>query len=101
MLDPRHKEGGPATTTRPPQQVAPTSTTAEIVPEGADRQRIGDLVMTWVGIAMDTVDAMVADAQAKVDALPEYRTLMALIGELTVRMIWLETEVQQLKGERR
>jgi hypothetical protein len=94
MLDPRHKEGGPATTTRPPQQVAPTSTTAEIVPEGADRQRIGDLVMTWV-------DAMVADAQAKVDALPEYRTLMALIGELTVRMIWLETEVQQLKGERR
>jgi hypothetical protein len=57
--------------------------------------------MTWVGIVMDTVDAMVADAQAKVDALPEYRTLMLLIGELTVRMVWLETEVQRLKGERR
>jgi hypothetical protein len=59
---------------------------------------VGDLLTTWVGIVMDTVDAMVADAQAKVDALPEYRTLMLLIGELTVRAVWLETEVQQLKA---
>ena len=96
MLDPLHKEGGPATTTRPPQQVAPASTTTEIVPDGADPQRIGDLLTTWVGIQMDTIDAMVADAQAKVDAMTDYRTLMLLIGELTVRMVWLETEVQRL-----
>jgi hypothetical protein len=59
---------------------------------------VGDLLTTWVGIQMDTVDAMVADAQAKVDAIPDYRTLMLLIGELTVRMVWLETEIQRLKG---
>jgi hypothetical protein len=59
---------------------------------------VGDLLTTWVGIQMDTVDAMVADGQAKVDALPEYRTLMLLIGELTVRAVWLETEIQQLKA---
>jgi hypothetical protein len=58
----------------------------------------GDLLTTWVGIQMDTIDAMVADAQAKVDAIPEYRTLMLLIGELTVRAVWLETEVQHLKA---
>jgi hypothetical protein len=62
---------------------------------------VGDLLTTWVGIVMDTVDAMVADGQAKVDALPDYRTLMLLIGEMTVRLVWLETEVQRLKGERR
>jgi hypothetical protein len=62
---------------------------------------VGDLLTTWVGIQMDTIDAMVADAQAKVDAIPDYRTLMLLIGELTVRTVWLETEIQRLKGERR
>jgi hypothetical protein len=61
---------------------------------------VGELLTTWVGIQMDTVDAMVADAQAKVDAIPDYRTLMLLIGELTVRTVWLETEIQRLKGER-
>ena len=103
MLDPpRKRTAGPDTTPTPPAlQAPPPGSTTEIVPEGADPQRIGDLVMTWVGIVMDTVDTMVADAQAKVDALPEYRTLMLLIGELTVRMVWLETEVQRLKGERR
>lgn len=103
MPDPSLKRpAGPDTTPTPPAlQAPPPGSTSEIVPEGADPQRIGDLVMTWVGIVMDTVDAMVADAQAKVDALPEYRTLMLLIGELTVRMVWLETEVQRLKGERR
>jgi hypothetical protein len=59
---------------------------------------VGDLLTTWVGIQMDTIDAMVADAQAKVDAIPDYRTLMLLIGELTVRTVWLETEIQRLKG---
>ena len=62
---------------------------------------VGDLLTTWVGIQMDTVDSMVADAQSKVDAIRDYRTLMLLIGELTVRAVWLETEIQRLKGERR
>jgi hypothetical protein len=60
----------------------------------------GDLLTTWAGIQMDTIDAMVADAQAKVDAIPDYRTLVLLIGELTVRTVWLETEIQRLKGGR-
>jgi hypothetical protein len=103
MLDPSpERTTGPDTTPTPSAlQAPPPGSTTEMVPEGADPQRVGDLLTTWVGIVMDTVDAMVADAQAKVDALPEYRTLMLLIGELTVRMVWLETEVERLKGERR
>jgi uncharacterized small protein (DUF1192 family) len=60
---------------------------------------VGDLLTVWVGIQMDTVDSLVADAQAKVDALPDYRTLMMLVGELTVRSAWLETEVASLRAE--
>ena len=61
----------------------------------------GDLLTTWAGIQMDTIDSMVADAQAKVDALPDLRSLWLLFGELVVRVHWLETEVERLKGGRR
>jgi hypothetical protein len=59
---------------------------------------VGDLLTSWVGIQMDTVDAMVADGQAKVDALPGLRHLWLLFGELVVRLNAVELEVQRLKG---
>jgi hypothetical protein len=60
----------------------------------------GDLLTTWVGIQMDTIDAMVADGQAKVDALPDLRHLWLLFGELVVRLHAVELEVAQLKRGR-
>jgi hypothetical protein len=68
---------------------------------GHNATDVGDLLTTWVGIQMDRIDDMVASATAKVDALPDYRTLMMLIGELTVQQAWLESEVRRLKGGRR
>jgi hypothetical protein len=62
---------------------------------------IGDLLTTWVGIQMDTIDAMVADGQAKVDAMPDLRHLWLLFGELVVRLHAVELEVAQLKRGRR
>jgi hypothetical protein len=59
---------------------------------------VGDLLTTWVGIQMDTIDAMVADAQAKVDALPDYHILCLLIGELVVQQAWMHEEIKRLKG---
>lgn len=96
---PRKRTTGPDTTPTPSvEQAPPPGSTSLSIPDEADPGRIGDLLTTWVGIQMDTIDAMVADAQAKVDAIPDYRTLMLLIGELTVRAAWLEAEVQQLKA---
>jgi uncharacterized small protein (DUF1192 family) len=77
-------------------QKVPTSVTDPANSVACD---VGDLLASWVEIQMDTVDAMVADAQAKVDALPDYRTLMMLVGELTVRSAWLESEVASLRAE--
>lgn len=90
---PPNERGGPAT--GPPQQVPPTSVTNGIVTD------VGDLLVTWVGIQMDTVDALVADGTAKVDAIPDLRALWALFGELVIRVTCLEREVAALRGGRR
>lgn len=58
---------------------------------------VGDLLNTWVGIRMAEVDQTVAEAKAKVAAIPDYHTLMLLVGEMTVRLHWLEVQVDQLK----
>jgi uncharacterized small protein (DUF1192 family) len=73
-----------------------------ITPAGdaGDPRAVGELLNTWLSIQMDTVDSLVADAHAKVNAILDYHTLMLLIGELTVRAAWLETEVTRLRAER-
>jgi hypothetical protein len=58
------------------------------------------LLVTWVGVQMDTIDALVADATVKVDALPDLRALWALFGELVIRVTCLEREVAALRGGR-
>jgi hypothetical protein len=88
---------------RAPQQQpgpAPTTTTA-MLPDQDDPRRIGELLATWVGVQLEAIDAMVAEGQAKVAALPNLRDLWALFGELVVRVHFLESEVERLKGERR
>ena len=99
MPDPLHKEGGPATTTRPPQ--VPTPSTTESLPDGADPRRLGELWNTWLGIQLDTIDSLTADAAAKVAAIPDLHQLWFLLGELTVRLHCAELEIADLKRGRR
>ena len=66
-----------------------------------DPRRIGELLNEWLAIQMDTVESLTAEAAAKVEAIPDLHTLMVLIGELVVRLHWLESEVQRLKEGRR
>lgn len=100
MADPLHNEGGPATTARPPQEVAPPSTTTESLPDGADPRRLGELWNDWLGIQLDTIDSLTADAAAKVAAIPDLHQLWFLIGELTVRLHCVELELAELKRGR-
>lgn len=62
---------------------------------------VGDLLVTWVGIQMDTIDSMVADAQAKLATIPERGVLLSLLGELVIRVRAVELEIADLKGGRR
>ena len=96
---PDNKQDGPSATKRPPQVVPPG--TVAILPDQGDPRRIGDLLATWVGIQMEAVDALVAEGESKVAALPNLRDLWALFGELVVRVHFLESEVERLTGERR
>jgi hypothetical protein len=90
----RPREAGPAPTI--------TATNGPvIVPDQGDPRRIGELLGDWLGIQLDKVDALVDEADAKVAALPNLRDLWALFGELVVRVHFLESEVERLKGERR
>jgi hypothetical protein len=75
----------------PPEQVDATLRTA-----AADA---GALLQTWIGIRMEEVDAQVAEAKAKVDAIPKYDVLAYIVGEQFILIRALETEVAQLRGE--
>jgi hypothetical protein len=61
---------------------------------------VGELLATWVGIRMEEVDDLVDEARRRVDDLPDYRTLMALMGEQFVLLRALELEVADLKRGR-
>jgi hypothetical protein len=87
---PRSEQPGPSPTT-----------TATMLPDQGDPRRIGELLGDWLAIRMEEVDALVDEADAKVAALPNLRNLWALFGELVVRLHFLESEVERLKGERR
>jgi hypothetical protein len=86
----------------PLQQPGPTpTTTATMLPDQGDPRRIGELLGDWLAVRMAEVDALVDEADAKVAALPNLHDLWALFGELVVRVHFLESEVERLKGERR
>jgi hypothetical protein len=72
-----------------------------MIADQGDPRRIGELLSCWLDIRLDEVDALVAEGQSKVDALPNLRNLWSLFGELVVRVHFLESEVERLKGERR
>ncbi len=62
-----------------------------------DRHAVGELLSTWLGIRMDEIDDQVAEARARVDAIPDQRALWLLAGELTVRLLAVEQEIAELK----
>ena len=83
---------------------APTTTATygpPMIADQGDPQRIGELLSCWLAIRMDEVDALVDEARSRVDAVPNLRNLWALFGELVVRVHFLESEVERLKGQRR
>ena len=95
------KQTGPDIAPAPPLQMPPPSSTRERIPDGADPRRLGELWNDWLGIQLDTIDSLTADAAAKVDSLPDLQHLWLLFGEVVVRLHAVELEVQRLKGGQR
>jgi len=62
-----------------------------------DRHAVGELLSTWLGIRMDEIDDQVAEARARVDAIPDQRALWLLAGELTVRLLVVEQDLAELR----
>jgi hypothetical protein len=74
----------------------PTTTTA-ILPDQGDPRRIGELLGGWLAIQMDRIDALVAEAESKVAAIPDQRVMWSLTGEVIVLLRSLELEVAELR----
>ena len=66
-----------------------------------DRHAVGELLSTWLGIRMDEVDDLVAEARSKVEALPDLRTLWLLAGEILVRLAAVEHELAEVRKAKR
>jgi hypothetical protein len=67
--------------------------------DGGDPRAVGDLLGTWLGVKLDQVDALVDDARSKVAAIPQWRVIAQLVGELVISQHALEAEVGQLRAE--
>jgi hypothetical protein len=93
------KRDGPPTTERPPQQVPPG--TALSLPHPGDARRVGEVVAAWLDVRMGEVDALVAEARSRVEAIPDLRTLWLLAGEILVRLAAVEHELAELRKARR
>jgi hypothetical protein len=96
----RQERTGPPATERPARSGTANQHHEEPTAEG-DPRRIGELLGDWLAIQMDTVDAITADAAAKVAEIPDLHQLWFLLGELTVRLHCVELEVADLKRGRR
>ena len=66
-----------------------------------DRHAVGELLSTWLGIRMDEIDDQVAEARARVAALPDLRSLWLLAGEILVRLAAVEHELAELRKAKR
>jgi hypothetical protein len=62
-----------------------------------DRRAVGELLSTWLGIRMDEIDDLVAEARSRVEAIPDQRVLWSLVGEVIVLLRCLELEVAKLQ----
>jgi hypothetical protein len=101
-MPPRKQGDPPATAGEPPQTVpTPISTTTESLPQAGDPRRIGALLGDWLAIRLDEVDALVDEARDRAEAIPDRRSLMLLIGELTVRLHCVELAVDELRAAKR
>jgi hypothetical protein len=70
---------------------------AAILPDADDPRRIGELLGAWLNIRMGEVDDLVAEARARVAAIPDQRTLWLLAGEILVRLAAVEHELPELR----
>lgn len=66
---------------------------------GEITSEIGELLRLWVGVKLDQIDDLVAEAEAKTAALPDLRVLRQLTGETVILLYALQTEVADLKAE--
>jgi hypothetical protein len=66
----------------------------------ADPRDVGELFNAWLLVKMGEVDDLVAEAKDKVAAIPSWRLLVDLVGELVIRQAALEREVAELKEAR-
>jgi hypothetical protein len=80
--------------------VVPPGTVASLPQEG-DPRRIGELLGDWLSIRMAEVDELVDEARDRANAIPDRRSLMLLIGELTVRLHCVELAIDELKAAKR
>jgi hypothetical protein len=64
---------------------------------GNGSRQAGELVAEWAGVRMAEVDELVAEARAKVAAIPDRRVLAAIVGELLLRVRALELDVAELR----
>ena len=84
---------GPDITTPPPSRTA----YGAIVADRGDPRRVGELLGDWLAIHMAEIDDLVAEARARVDAIPDQRALWLLAGELTVRLLVVEQDLAELR----
>jgi hypothetical protein len=72
-----------------------------ILPHDTDPTPVGELLAAWVGAKLAEVDDLVDEARDRAEAIPDRRSLMLLIGELTVRLHCLELAVDELRAGKR
>jgi hypothetical protein len=89
------RRSGPPATEGPPQVVPPG--TVAILPDQGDPRSVGELLACWVGAKLAEVDDLVDEARDRADAIPDRRSLMLLIGELTVRLHCVELAIDELR----
>ena len=66
-----------------------------------DPREAGELLRLWVGAKVEEVDALVAEARARVESLPDLRSLWLLAGEILVRLAAVEHELAEVRKAKR
>jgi hypothetical protein len=71
------------------------------LPHEGDPRRVGELLGDWVGAKVEEVDALVAEARSRVEAIPDQRAVWLLVGELVMRLHVVEQDLAELKAASR
>jgi hypothetical protein len=93
------RTGHPAARRTPDDGIAKAATSLADRADGADPRAIGELLATWLGIKLDEVDELVAEAKVKLSTLPSQQVLWECFGEWLLRLVALEREVGDLRAE--